>query len=131
VDPDSRPRLLLADDHTEILRAFQRLLEPSFEVVGRVIDGGAVVEAATRLRPDVVVLDLGMPKLNGLEACARIKAENPKTRVVVVTASNDDEIRQAAFRKGASAFVLKHKAAADLCSVIQRVLEENDEPCQK
>jgi DNA-binding NarL/FixJ family response regulator len=130
VAQDSRPRLLLADDHPEILRAFQRLLAPLFEVVGLVSDGAAVLEAAMRLEPDVVVLDLGMPKLNGLEACAQLKAEHPKTKIVVVTATNDEEIRQAAFRNGASAFVLKQKAAADLCSVIQRALE-GDKPCQK
>jgi CheY-like chemotaxis protein len=125
VTQEPRPRLLLADDHAEILRAFQRLLEPFFEVVGRVTDGVSLLEEAIRVKPDVIVLDLAMPRLNGLEACARLKAANPKSKVVIVTASNDEEIRQKAFRNGASAFVLKHRAAADLSGAIQRALLED------
>jgi CheY-like chemotaxis protein len=125
VAQEPRPRLLLADDHVEILRAFQRLLEPFFEVVGCVTDGIALLDEATRVKPDVIVLDLAMPRLNGLEACARLKAASPKSKVVIVTATNDEEIRQKAFRNGASAFVLKHRAAADLSGAIQRALLED------
>jgi CheY-like chemotaxis protein len=125
VAQEPRPRLLLADDHAEILRAFQRLLEPFFEVVGCVTDGVALLEEATRVKPDVIVVDLAMPRLNGLEACARLKAASPRSKVVIVTASNDEEIRQKAFRNGASAFVLKHRAAADLTGAIQRALLED------
>jgi CheY-like chemotaxis protein len=123
----ARPRILLADDHPEILRAFQRLLEPGFEVVSRVTDGLALLEEATRLKPDAIVLDLSMPGLNGVEACSRLRVASPRSKVIIVTASNDEEIRQATFCRGASAFVLKQRAASDLIGAIQcALLNESD-----
>lgn len=119
--------MLLADDHPGILRAFQRLLEPSCEVVGWVTDGVALLAAATSLNPDVIVLDVAMPNLDGLAACGRIKQTTPRSKVVVVTATNDAAIREGAFTAGASGFVLKHRVVEDLRSAIQRALEE-DEP---
>ena len=79
--------MLLADDYAGILTALRRLLEPSCDVVGSVGDGMAVVEAAATLRPDVVVVDLAIPRLNGLEACRRIKDARPETKVVILTAT--------------------------------------------
>ena len=122
---DLRPRVLLADDHPGILRAFQRLLEPSCEVVGCVTDGVALLAAATSLNPDVIVLDVAMPSLDGLAACGRIKRTTPRSKVVVVTAANDAAIREEAFTAGASGFVLKHRVVEDLHSAIQRALEED------
>ena len=92
-----RPRVLLAEDYKALLVALRRLLAPSCYVVGSVGDGLEVVEAAVRLRPDVVVLDVNLPALNGLEACRRIKAALPRSQVILITAADDDALRTRAF----------------------------------
>jgi DNA-binding NarL/FixJ family response regulator len=97
-------------------------LEPAFEVVGSVRDGRALLEAATALIPDVIVADLSMPEMNGLDACRRIKNAIPQTKIVLVTAGGDEWVARAAFDAGASAFVLKHSAADDLLAAIEMVL---------
>ena len=102
-----RPRVLLADDHAGILTALQRMLEPSCDVVGRVTDGSALLEAAGRYQPDVIVLDVTMPEIDGLEACRQIMVAAPNTRIVFLTADDDAAVRQRALSLGASAFVLK------------------------
>jgi DNA-binding NarL/FixJ family response regulator len=117
-----RPRVLLADDYVALLTAWRRLLEPFCEVVGSVRDGRALVEAASSLSPDVVVADLSMPEVNGLDACRQIKAASPGTKIVLVTAGGDPWVARAAFRAGASAFVLKHSAADDLLTAIRSVM---------
>jgi DNA-binding NarL/FixJ family response regulator len=117
-----RPRVLLADDYAGLLTAWRRLLEPAFEVVGCVRDGRALLEAATALIPDVIVADLSMPQINGLDACRQIKTAIPETKIVLVTAGGDEWVARAAFEAGASAFVLKHSAADDLLTAIQAVL---------
>src|SRR5262245_28279367 len=99
---EPRPRVLLADDYSAILGALKRMLEPSCDVVGEVTDGTALLEAAASLEPDVIVLDLYMPKINGLEVCRRIKAASSRTKVVLLTAASDDVIRDKAFEIGAS-----------------------------
>jgi DNA-binding NarL/FixJ family response regulator len=114
--------VLLADDYAGLLTAWRRLLEPAFEVVGCVRDGLALLDAASALVPDVIVADLGMPHMNGLDACRRIKRAIPQTKIVLVTAGGDEWIARAAFEAGASAFVLKHSAADDLLTAIQSVL---------
>ncbi len=125
-DPQSvRPRVLLADDYAGLLTAWRRLLEPEFEVVGCVRDGRALLEAATALVPDVIVADLSMPQMNGLDACRQIKSAMPGTRIVLVTAGGDEWVARAACAAGASAFVLKHSAADDLVAAIQAVLVGN------
>jgi CheY-like chemotaxis protein len=116
----------LADDHEEILRAFKRLIEPSCEVVGRVTDGLTLLEEASKLRPDVIVLDFNMPGVDGLDACARIKRTGLLSKIVIVSAANDESIRQRALNVGASAFVLKQRAVQDLCQAIQRAVLEGD-----
>jgi DNA-binding NarL/FixJ family response regulator len=121
-DP-SRPRVLLAEDYDALLVALRRLLAPSCDVVGSVGDGLAVVEAAGRLRPDVVVLDLHLPTIDGLEACRRIKEAQPVCKVVVITATDDQAIGERAFELGASAFVLKHRVADDLGAIIQQAFQ--------
>ena len=115
-----RPRVLLAEDYEALLVALRRLLSPSCDVVGSVADGVAVVDAAMRLRPDVVVLDLNLPTINGLEACRRIKEARPLSKVVVITATDDDAVRTRAFELGASAFVLKQRIAEELDAIIQQ-----------
>ena len=120
--PSVRPRVILADDYAGLLTAWRRLLEPEFEVVGCVRDGRALLEAATALTPDVIVADLSMPQMNGLDACRQIKTALPATRIVLVTAGGDEWLARAAFEAGASAFVLKHSAADDLLTAIETVL---------
>ncbi len=117
-----RPRVLLADDDAGILHAFERLLTPSCEVVGQVTNLGALVDAVTRLQPDVIVIDLFMPTGNALEACRRLKEVVPQTKIVVVSAAYDASIRDEALRVGASAFVPKVRAAQDLLPAIQQAI---------
>jgi DNA-binding NarL/FixJ family response regulator len=117
-----RPRVLLADDYEGLIVAWRRLLEPSCDVVGSVRDGRALFETALALEPDVVVVDLAMPGMNGLDACRSIKSALPTTKIVLVTTGGDEHIARAAFRAGASAFVLKYAAAQDLAVAIQRAL---------
>lgn len=117
-----RPRVLLADDYEPLLTAWRRLLEPSCEVVGAVCDGRALLAAAIALVPDVIVADLAMPEMNGIEACREIRQIVPNAKIVVVTAGGDEWIARAAFRAGASAFVLKHSAADDLLTAVHSAL---------
>jgi len=115
-----RPRVLLADNHVGILVALQQLLEPTCDVVGRVTDGAALLEVITKLKPDIVVLDISMPRIDGLEACRQIKHATPQTKVVILTAANDEDVRQHAYNVGASAFVLKYAMAEELVTAIQK-----------
>ncbi len=117
----ARPRVLIVDDFPAIVIALGRLLARDCDVVASVTDGSAALEAARRLQPDLVVLDLNMPKVNGLEACRQITQTSPHVKVVVVTAMSDPTIMRAAFAAGAAAFVPKHAVAQDLPSVIKRV----------
>ncbi len=118
-----RPRILLADDHAMLLDAFRSLLEPEFEVVGAVTDGRAALEATSTLDPDVAVLDVGMPVMNGLEAGRRIKQDHPRTKVVYLTVSQEPGIIDEAFRAGASGYVPKGLAAGALFRTIRDVLD--------
>jgi DNA-binding NarL/FixJ family response regulator len=117
-----RPRVLLADDHTMLLDAFQRLLSPSCEVVGAVVNGRALLEAAPRLLPDVIVADVSMPLLNGMEACRQLQPKLPKTKWVFLTVNADPDVAVEAFRLGASGYLLKSSAASELFTAIQRAL---------
>lgn len=111
------------DDHPSVLVAFTRLLEWSCDVVESVSNGLDAIDAARRLRPDVIVVDLMMPDLNGIEVCRRIKEEVPDTAVVVVTAFDDSKVRQVALEAGASAFLAKHMVPDSLESTILRIVE--------
>jgi DNA-binding NarL/FixJ family response regulator len=113
-----RPRVLLADDHVGILNAVQRLLESSCDVVGLVTTGLSAVAAVQDLKPDVVILDISMPDVSGLETCRRIKAESPETRVVILTAFGDADLQEEAMNAGASALVLK-QSVDDLLRAVQ------------
>jgi len=116
-----RPRVLLADDHRLLREAFVKLLEPDCDVVGAVADGRALLEAAAKLRPDVVVLDVAMPQLNGLDAARQLKRSMPEVKVVFLTVSEDPDLAAEAFRAGGSAFVLKNSAASELLQAIRDV----------
>ena len=118
-----RPRVLLADDHTILLDAFKRLLEPAYAVVGTVTDGRALVEAALRLRPDVIVADISMPQLNGLDACQRLTEQLPDTRLIFLTVNEDPDVAAEAIRRGAAGYLLKKVAASELFTALQRVLD--------
>jgi len=118
-----RPRVLLADDYPELVTAIGGLLAPDCDVVGSVADGDVLLEAAVRLQPDVIVLDLNMPNVNGLEACRQITQVNPAIKVIVLTALADAIIMQKALEFGASAFIAKQAIADDLLSAIKRVCD--------
>lgn len=121
----SRPRVVLADDHPHVLSAFGRLLGFSCEVVGSVSKGRDAIEAVMTLRPDVLVADLMMPDLDGLEVCRRVKHAAPETAVVIVTAFGDAQMQKVALAAGASAFIPKHTAADTLeCTVLQIFAEK-------
>jgi DNA-binding NarL/FixJ family response regulator len=117
-----RPRIILADDHTLLLDALKNLMEPEFEVVGTFNDGQALVEAAQELNPNVVVLDISMPTMNGLNAGQRLKQMMPMVKLVYLTMNHDPDVAGEAFRLGASAFVLKNSAATELLQAIRKVV---------
>jgi DNA-binding NarL/FixJ family response regulator len=120
-----RPRVLIADDYPGIVSAIGRLLAPDCDVVGSVADGSELLEAVERLQPDVVVLDLNMPKVNGLDACLQIRQAIPHTKVIMLTATIDEGIMQKALALGASAFIAKQSVGDDLLSAIRRAWEEH------
>ena len=117
-----RPRVILADDHTLMLDALKNLIEPEFEVVGTFADGHSLVEAAPALNPNVIVLDIGMPTMNGLNAGQRLKQIMPMVKLVYLTMNHDPDIAGEAFRLGASAFLLKNSAATELLQAIRQVV---------
>ncbi len=123
LDPTTkRPRVLLADDHAILLEAFRRLLEPECAVVGTATDGRELVRLAKELQPDVVVVDVSMPHLTGLDAARQLHAELPNTKVVFLTVNEDPDLAASALREGASGFVLKTAAARDLFDAIRTAL---------
>jgi DNA-binding NarL/FixJ family response regulator len=118
-----RARLLIADDHTLLAEACKNLLEPEFEVVGIVDNGRALLRMACELKPEVVVLDIAMPQLNGLDAGDQIKHLLPATKLVYLTVNMSPEVAAEAFRRGASGYVVKTSAAAELIIAIRRALK--------
>jgi DNA-binding NarL/FixJ family response regulator len=117
-----RPRVILADDHQLLLDAFKNLLQAEFDVVGTFADGSALVEGSARLAPDVIVLDIAMPGMDGLRAGQLLKQQIPKVKIVYLTMNLDPEIAAEALRLGASAYVVKNSAATELLDAINRVL---------
>jgi len=117
-----RPKILIADDHTLVAEACKNLLEPEFEVVGIVADGRALLKAAAELKPDVVIVDIAMPQLNGLDAGEQLKQKNRALKVVYLTMNNRPDVAAEAFRRGASAYVLKHCTADELTIAVRRIL---------
>jgi DNA-binding NarL/FixJ family response regulator len=119
----ARLKLLLADDHTLFCNLLRDLLEPDYAVVGCVSDGRELLKAAGSLHPDVVLVDISMPQLNGLDAGRRLKKENPKLKLVYLTMNNDVELAREALQAGASAFVLKNAPASELLRAIRDALK--------
>ena len=116
------PRLILADDHQILTEAIEALLASDYEIVDRVTDGRALVEATKRFKPDVVVADISMPLLNGLDAMRQIKQALPDVKVILLTVNEDPNLVAEAFRCGASGYVLKNCAASELTEAIGQVL---------
>jgi DNA-binding NarL/FixJ family response regulator len=117
------PRVLLADDHALLLGAFEKLLADECDVVGKASDGRALVAAAEKLKPDVIVLDIQMPLLNGLDAGRQIKQRVRDARLVFLTINEDPDLAAEAFRAGASAYLLKRSAASELMTAIREVMQ--------
>ena len=117
-----RPRVLLAEDHPGMAKAVCRLLALDCDVVGTVSDGSAVLEAAQRLQPDAIVIDLNLPHVHGLEVCRQVKQLKPEAKVIVYSAMNEPDLEQRAFEVGASAFVVK--GTGDLLSTIKRLCDD-------
>src|SRR5258708_2061367 len=114
------PRVILADDHTLLVEAFRKLLEASCEIVATVADGHALLEVASRLKPDVIVLDIGMPLLNGLEAGRLVKEMVSGTKLIFLTMNEDPDLAVEAIRMGASGYLLKKSAASELIKAALR-----------
>jgi DNA-binding NarL/FixJ family response regulator len=118
----NRPRILLADDHVLLAQALEHLLQREFDVVGTVADGRALLKAAGELVPDVVVVDIGMPLLNGLDAAEQLKALHPDMKVIFLTQNREPRFAVEAFRRHASAYLLKDSAASELTTAIREAL---------
>lgn len=118
----SRPRILLADDHTMFAQGLRSLLEDEFELVGTVADGQTLIEAAHRLNPDVIVIDISMPGMNGFDAARQLKKEELPARIIFLTMHADDSFVAEAFRCGGSGYVLKQSAGEELITAIGLVL---------
>ena len=119
----SRARVLLADDHLMLVEALKKMLEPEYEVVGSVGDGHALLKAAETLQPDVVVLDIAMPLLNGLDAGRQLKHSMAKVKLIFLTMNEDPYLVGEAFRAGASGYLLKQGAALELTKAIAEALK--------
>jgi DNA-binding NarL/FixJ family response regulator len=115
-------RVILADDHTLVLEAFRKLLEPHCDVVGTVSDGRALLDLALALKPDAVLVDIAMPLMNGLDAGRQLKEKAPRIRVVYLTMDEDPDLAAEAMRAGASGYLLKTCAPSELLHAIQEVL---------
>ena len=118
-----RPTILIADDHTIVAEGLVKLLSRRFDVVATVADGTALVEAAERLRPDIIIADLEMPSLSGLEALEQLKKRGVASKFVILTMQREASVAARAMRAGASAFLLKHSAGNELIDAIDEVLD--------
>lgn len=121
-----RLRVLIVDDHPGIRRSVSRLLSCRHDVVGCIVDGSGLLEAVQQLAPDVIVLDLNLPGIGGLEICAQVSQHHPEVDVIVFTAAEDPEVRSQAFEAGASAFVNKLATDEDLLATIERLRADQD-----
>jgi|SRR6516225_1716410 DNA-binding NarL/FixJ family response regulator len=118
-----RPRILLADDHVLITDAYKKLLEPEFQVIGTTTDGKNLISAAMQLSPDLIIVDLGLPIMSGVDAGRHLKALCPATRLLVVTMNEDVAVAEKVLREWASGFLLKKCAATELIFAIRTLLE--------
>jgi DNA-binding NarL/FixJ family response regulator len=119
----NRPRVLLADDHRIVAEGLRGILEPEFELVGIVENGRELLDAARKLHPDVIVADISMPMLNGIEAARQLKQSGERAKIIFLTMHSDVAYATRAFDAGASGFVLKHAASSELISAIREVLK--------
>jgi DNA-binding NarL/FixJ family response regulator len=119
----AKPRVILADDHTMLVEAFEKLLSPECDIVAKVADGRALVAAVQEHHPDVVVLDLAMPLLNGLDAARQIKQIDRSVRLVFVTMNEDPDLAAEAFRAGGAAYLLKRSAGSELLTAIREAMK--------
>ena len=118
-----RPRILLADDHTLVVEGFRKLLETEFEIVGVASDGRALLAAALQEKPDVIILDIGMPFLSGIDSGRELKRLVPRTRLIVLTMNEDPDIAREALRQWASAYLVKKSAGTELTRAVREVLK--------
>src|SRR5262245_15674511 len=118
-----KPRVILADDHTLLLEAFEKLLAPECDIIAKVGDGRALIASVQEHHPDVVVLDLSMPLLNGLEAARQIKQIDKSVKLVFVTMNEDPDLAAEAFRAGGSAYLLKRSAGSELVTAIREAMK--------
>jgi DNA-binding NarL/FixJ family response regulator len=118
----NRIRILLADDHTMICAAFQKMLEPEYEVVGTVGDGRTLLKAARELKPDVALIDVGMPVLNGLDAARQLKKLMPRIKLIFLTMNPDSDVANEALRIGASGYLLKNSHGDELLKAVRDVV---------
>jgi DNA-binding NarL/FixJ family response regulator len=116
------PRVILADDHTIVIEAFRKLLEPYCDVVATATDGRKLLAAALSLNPDVILVDVAMPLLNGLEAARQVRARNAGTKIVFLTMNDDPDIAVEAMQTGASGYLLKTSTGSELLYAIQQAL---------
>ncbi len=121
----SKTTVLLADDHKIVLEGLKGLLEDEYEIVGAVEDGRELLEQAQKLKPDVIVADVGMPLLNGIDAVSQIRKVRPNAKVVFLTMHQDAMYAKEAFEAGALGFVLKHSAPSELKTAIEEALKGN------
>lgn len=120
-----RPRLLLADDHTLLLDGIRLMLAPEYELLGSVEDGQSLLTFARELKPDIILLDISMPLLNGIDAAHQLRKISPLSKLIFVTMHADPDFVTEAFRAGASGYVLKRAAASELLTAIREVLKGN------
>jgi DNA-binding NarL/FixJ family response regulator len=119
----ARPKIVVADDHKLVLEALKKLLEPHYDIVGTATDGFSLLEAAPLLKPDVIVIDLMMPLMNGLEAGRQLTTMMPAVKVIYLTMNEDPEIARKAMQQRASGYLLKSSAASELFQAIQIALK--------
>jgi DNA-binding NarL/FixJ family response regulator len=120
-----KPRVLLADDHTLVLEGFKKLLEEHCELVGTAEDGRALVDLATKTHPDLILLDISMPLLNGIDAAKKLKKLLPEVKLIFVTMHADTAYINEAFKAGASGYLLKRSAAKELVQAVQSVMNNS------
>lgn len=121
-----RPRIFLADDHTLLLDAFKNLLEPKYEVVGTATDGRKMLSMVSKIKPDVVVMDIAMPNMNGFDAGEKLKKLLPEIKLIFLTVNDDPEMVTEAFRIGANGYLLKSSAGSELFQAIDAVLNSGN-----
>ncbi len=118
------PRVLLADDHPEILNKVTGLLAPICEIAGKVGDGKALLEAVDRLKPDIIIIDISMPVLNGIEAARQLKKSGSEVKIVFLTVHEDPDFVQAALASGACGYVIKSRLATDLVRAVEAAMAD-------